>query len=272
MHQNQSAIVTVMFKAARKAAHGLMRDFGEVTELQVSRKGTMDFVTQSDLKAEKIIREELTKARPKFGLLLEEGGEVAGEDADHRWVVDPIDGTTNFIHAVPYFCISIALEKRRANGSWYPIAAMVYDPLRDEAFVAEEGKGAFMNDRRMSVSQRDKFDEALLVTHSLKHDSSTFKPSAATFSHMITQSKGVRMMGATALDLAYLAAGRYDGAWYSYFKRWDISAGLLLVREAGGIITQINGDDDVSNTETLLVGNPRLHSQMLKHIKPFWGK
>lgn len=264
MRTNHSAIIAVMLKSAQKAARGLVRDFGEVTELQVSRKGTMDFVTQSDLRAEKTIREELSNARPKFGLLMEESGEVAGEDAEHRWVIDPIDGTTNFIHAIPYFCISLALEKKRPNGLWYPIAALVYDPIRDEAFHAEEYKGAFVNDRRIQVSGRASFDMALLVTHSLKFDSAGFAKSTEMFAKATRDSKGVRMMGATALDLAYIAAGRYDGGWYNYFKRWDISAGILLVKEAGGTITTLDGNDDLGNADTLLVGNPKIYSELKK--------
>jgi myo-inositol-1(or 4)-monophosphatase len=262
-----SADITVMIRAARKAAKGMLRDFGEVTELQVSRKGTMDFVTQSDLRAEKLLHEELSRARPRFGLLMEEGGEVEGQDGEHRWVIDPIDGTTNFIHAIPYFCISLALEKKRPNGSWTTIAAVIYDPIRDEVFSAEAGKGALVNDRRMQVSSRTSFDAALLVTHSLKHDAANFADSRRYFERMMSRSKGIRMLGATALDLAYIAAGRYDAGWYSYFKRWDIAAGLLLVKEAGGIVTQINGDDDLSNPATLLAGNPKMHGLVAKELR-----
>lgn len=267
MHTTYSAITTVMLKAAQKAAKGMLRDFGEVTELQVSRKGTMDFVTQSDLRAEKSIREDLSKARPRFGLLMEEGGEVAGEDSEHRWVIDPIDGTTNFIHAIPYFCISLALEKKRPNGQWYPIAALIYDPIRDEAFHAEEHKGAYLGDRRIQVSSRSGFDAALLVTHSLKHDNGGFARSSEIFTRIVRESKGIRMMGATALDLAYIAAGRYDGGWYNYFKRWDIAAGILLVKEAGGTVTQLNGDDDLGTADTLLAGTPKVHAALLKVLK-----
>ncbi len=267
MRTNQSATVAVMLKAAQKAAKGMLRDYGEVTELQVSRKGTMDFVTQSDLRAEKMIRDELSAARPNFGLLMEESGEVEGKGGEYRWVIDPIDGTTNFIHAVPYFCISLALEKKRPNGLWYPTAALVYDPIRDEAFMAEEYKGAYVNDRRIQVSGRTSFDAALLVTHSLKYDSAGFAKSSEMFNKTIRYSKGVRMMGATALDLAYIAAGRYDGGWYNYFKRWDISAGILLVREAGGIVTTLTGDDDLGNADTLLAGNPKIHGELLKLLK-----
>jgi myo-inositol-1(or 4)-monophosphatase len=221
------------------------------------------------LKAEKILREELSKARPRYGFLLEEGGEVAGEDGEHRWVVDPIDGTTNFIHAVPYFCISLALEKKRTDG-WHPIAALIYDPLRDEVFFAEEGKGGMLNDKRLRVSQRDSFDAALLVTHSLKHDSQHFTKSTAMFSMMVANSKGVRMLGATALDLAYIAAGRLDGGWYSYFKRWDVAAGILLVKEAGGIVTTLDGSAHDSDSDNLLAANAKLHGQMTKLLSKAW--
>jgi myo-inositol-1(or 4)-monophosphatase len=267
MHIPYSATINVMIRTAKRAARGMMRDFGEVTELQVSRKGTMDFVTQSDIRAEKIIHEDLLKARPKYGFLMEESGEIEGADGEHRWVIDPIDGTTNFIHAIPYFCISIALEKRLRNGDWHPIAAVIHDPLRDETFYAEERQGAFLNDRRIQVSSRKGFGEAMLATHSLKYDSVGFTPSAAYFSAAINNSKCVRIMGATALDLAYIAAGRYDGAWWNYFKRWDVSAGMLLVKEAAGVITQINGAEDLGQTTTLLAGNPKIHASLLKLFK-----
>lgn len=261
-----------MLGAAQKAARGIQRDYGEVDELQVSRKGTMDFVTQTDLKAEKIIQSDLAHARPKYGFLMEESGEIEGADPNHRWVIDPIDGTTNFIHAVPYFCIAISLEKRRANGDWYPIAALVYDPLRDEAFYAEEGKGAFCNSRRIMASARTNLNEALLVTHSPKHDRAHFKESL----HMITSvtefSKGARTMGSTALDMAYIAAGRFDGGWYTAFRRWDVSAGILLAKEAKVTITQIDGDDSVDEPESLLLGTPKIHSSLLKILKPVWQK
>lgn len=264
-----SAIITVMLKAAQKAAKAMLRDFGEVDKLQVSRKGTMDFVTQTDIRSEKILREELNAARPKYGFLLEEGGEIAG-DGEHRWVVDPLDGTTNFIHAVPYLCIALSLEKRVKDGSWQTIAALVYDPLRDEAFHAEQHKGAFLGNRRIQVSARQKFDEALLVTHSLKYDSIYYERSLKIFTTVAGQSKGIRMMGATALDLAYIAAGRYDGAWYSFFKPWDISAGKLLVQEAGGVITRIDGSKDLSAPESLLAATPKIHAALLKVVSSLW--
>ena len=268
----QSALYTIMLNAAQKAARGIQRDYGEVSELQVSRKGTMDFVTQTDIRAEKIIQDDLAHARPKFGFLMEEAGEIEGTDKEHRWVIDPIDGTTNFIHAVPYFCIAISLEKRRANGQWYPIAALVYDPMRDEAFYAEENKGAFLNNRRLAVSGRQKLDEALLVTHSPKHDREHFRESLGMITTVTEFSKGARTMGSTALDLAYIAAGRFDAGWYTAFKRWDVSAGILLVKEAKATVTQVDGDDNVDDPQSLLVGAPKIHSALSKLLKPVWQK
>ncbi len=266
-----SANLNVMIKAAENAAHGIRRDFGEVTNLQISRKGTLDFVTQTDLKAEKIIKSDLSYARPKYGFLLEEGGEVVGDDLNYRWVVDPVDGTTNFIHAIPYVCISISLEKKRlVDGAWIPHAAVIYDPIHDDMFIAEEGKGAFLNDVRIQVSNRQKFDESLLITHSPKHDRANYKKSMQLFLKVTEQSKGIRTMGATALDLAYIAAGKYDAGWYTAFKRWDISAGLLIAKESGAQITQLDGDENISDPSTLVVGTPKMHKSLLDVLKPHW--
>ncbi len=266
-----SAHLNVMIKAAEKASNGIRRDFGEITNLQISRKGTLDFVTQSDLKAEKTIRYELENARPNYGMLLEEGGEIKGRDEKHRWVVDPLDGTTNFIHAIPYICTSISLEKKRlSDGVWVPVSAVIYDPIHDDMFIAEENKGAFLNDRRIEVSQRKAFDESLLITHSPKYDKPNYKKSMELFMKVTQQSKGIRTMGATALDLAYIAAGKYDAGWYTSFKRWDISAGLLIAKEAGAEVTQLDGDDNVSNPTSLVVGNEKMHKQLLSVLKPHW--
>lgn len=270
MVAKQTANLNVMLAAAEKAARGIRRDFGEVSQLQISRKGTLDFVTQTDLKAEKVIREELSRARPKFGFLLEEGGEVAGTDDAHRWVVDPLDGTTNFIHSVPYVCTSIALERKDNNGNWQPVAAIIYDPLHDDIFMAEAGAGAFHNNRRIQVSPRTQFDEALLVTHSPKNDRENYRNSMELFLKVTDHSKGIRVMGATALDLAYIAAGKYDAGWYSAFKRWDVSAGLLLAKEAGAAICQLDGNRDVSACESLIVGAPKIQEKLASLITPLW--
>lgn len=266
----QSSNLNVMTKAAEKAAAAIRRDFGEIENLQVSQKGSMDFVTQADLKAEKIIRSELEYARPKYGFLLEEGGEIEGADPNYRWVVDPIDGTTNFIHAVPYICISIALEKKRSDGAWVAESAVVYDPLHDEMFIAEKGKGAFVNGKRLQVSARRQLGESLLITHSPKFDRTNYHKSMELYLKVTEHSKGIRTMGATALDLAYLAAGRYDAGWYTSFKRWDVAAGILLLKEAGGEITQLDGDDNVTQAETLIAGTPKVQSNLLKLLKPCW--
>lgn len=264
--------LNVMIKAAEKAAHGIRRDFGEITQLQVSRKGTLDFVTQSDLKAEEVIRSELSFARPKYGFLLEEGGEIKGEDSRFRWVVDPIDGTTNFIHSIPYLCISIALEQKDHNRPWRTVSALVFDPIHDDIFIAEEFKGAFLNDRRIEVSGRQKFDESVLITHSPKHDRANYQKSMQLFLKVTEKSKGIRTMGATALDLCYIAAGKYDAGWYTSFKRWDIAAALLIAKEAGAVVTQIDGDENVENPESLLLGTPKMHRALLDVIKPHWVK
>ena len=265
-----SAHLNVMIKAAEKAAHGIRRDFGEVTNLQVSRKGALDFVTQTDIKAEKTIRYELENARPNYGFLLEEGGEVIGKDPKHRWVVDPLDGTTNFIHAIPYIAISISLERKRADGAWVPVTAVIFDPIHDDLFIAEENKGAYLNDRRIEVSKRESFDESLLITHSPKHDRKNYQKSMQLYLKVTEQSKGIRTMGATALDLAYLAAGKYDAGWYTSFKRWDISAGILIAKEAGATVTQLDGDDNVTDPQSLVVGNAKMQSNLLRLLKPQW--
>ena len=265
-----SAHINIMIKAAESAAHGIRRDFGEVTNLQISRKGSLDFVTQTDLKAEKTIRYDLEKGRPNYGLLLEEGGEIAGKEGKFRWVVDPLDGTTNFIHAIPYVCISISLERKRADGVWVPTSAVIFDPIHDDMFIAEEGKGAYLNDRRLQVSPRERFDESLLITHSPKHDKPNYRKSMQSFLKVTEQSKGIRTMCATALDLANIAAGKYDAGWYTSFKRWDISAGMLIAREAGAVITQLDGDENVNNPASLVVGNPKMHKNLLALLKPQW--
>lgn len=265
-----SAHLNVMIKAAESAARGIRRDFGEVRNLQVSRKGALDFVTQTDLKAEKIIHSDLSYARPKYGFLLEEGGEIIGDNKEYRWVVDPLDGTTNFIHAIPYICISIALEKRRNDGHWETESALIYDPIHDDMFIAEQRKGAFMNDVRLQVSQRSEFDEAMLITHSPKHDRDNYQKSMKLFMEVTRHSKGIRTMGATALDLAYIGAGKYDAGWYTSFKRWDIAAGMLIAKEAGATLTQLDGDESVTKADTLIVGNPKLQSKLLNKLKPLW--
>ena len=248
----RTALMNVMIKAARKAARGLSRDFGEVEHLQVSRKGPANFVTAADLKAEKILREELAQARPGYGFLLEEAGTIEGSDKTHRWIVDPLDGTTNFLHGLPHFAISIALERNDEL-----VAGLVYDPIKDEMFIAERGQGAFVNDRRLRVSARSEINEALLATgipyqHRPGHDRLREELAAVT-----DKVAGIRRFGSAALDLAYVAAGRYDGFWEHDLSPWDIAAGVVLVREAGGMVTNVDGSAfDLTGSSILAANEP----------------
>ncbi len=243
-----------MMAAMKKAARGLVRDFGEVEQLQVSRKGPGDFVTNADLKAERILREELAHARPKFGFVLEEGGRIEGENPDTNWIIDPLDGTTNFMHGLPHFATSVALE---VNGEL--VAGAILDPVKDEFFWAEKGQGAYLNDRRMRVSGRGKLDEAVLATgvpHQGRGDHPKF---LVELERMMPQVAGVRRFGAAALDMAYVAAGRYDGFWERGLSTWDIAAGIVLVREAGGLVGELDGKGDPMQTGNIVASNDRLH-------------
>lgn len=249
-----SALVNVMIEAARKAGRGLVRDFGEVAELQVSRKGAADFVSAADIKAEQTLFEMLEKARPGYSFLGEERGLIEGSDKSHRWIVDPIDGTTNFIHAIPHFAISIGLEREGAIA-----ASVVYNPVTNELYWAERGKGAYLNNEtRLRVSARRNLDEAVLATGIpfLGHGQhAKFLKELHQISQRVA---GVRRFGAASLDLAYVAAGRFDGFWERDLKVWDIAAGLLLVTEAGGKISEIDGAD-VMDTGNILASNTELH-------------
>jgi len=256
-------LLNVMSAAAIKAGKGLLRDFGEVDQLQVSRKGTANFVTQSDIRTEKLLHQELKKARPDYGFLMEEGGEIAGKDAQHRWIIDPLDGTTNFIHAIPYFCISIGLEKRDAYGNSAIIAGVIFDPIHNELFSAEKGHGALLNGRRLAVSTRDSLMEAMVVTGSLrstKGDAETF----ALFDAVMKSGAITRDFGASALDLANIAAGRIDACRMHTIQPWDIAAGMLLIQEAGGIITEPDGAPATIYSRQLLASNRHLHAPMQK--------
>ena len=236
----KTPLMRVMYDAVRKAARGLVRDFGEVSSLQISKKGAVNFVTEADLKSEEILQRELGKARPRFGFLMEEGGEIIAENAEYRWVIDPLDGTTNFIHGVPYFAISVAVEKM-TNGGGEIVAGIVYDPIHDELFMAEKGEGAFVNQRRLRVSQRQ--TDFYFVTGTARITSDYGKLASAITLHASSKVDAVlRRSGAAALDLAYVAAGRYDACWFPRLQKWDMAAGIILVNEAGGGISAI-GDD-----------------------------
>jgi myo-inositol-1(or 4)-monophosphatase len=247
-----SPLLTVMVAAARKAGKAITRDFGEVEQLQVARKGPSDFVTAADLKAEKVLFEELTKARIGYGFLGEERGMVEGTDKTNRWIVDPIDGTTNFVHAIPHFAISIALEREGRL-----VAGLVYNPITDDMFTAEVGRGAFCNDKRLRVAARKTLSDSVLATGIPFQG----KPGHAQFfkdAHQFTQRvAGIRRFGSAALDLAWVAAGRFDGFWERDLKLWDIAAGVVLVREAGGFCAEINGGD-FTETGSIIASNEKL--------------
>ncbi|WP_239590938.1 inositol monophosphatase family protein [Vitreimonas flagellata] len=247
-----SATMNVMLAAARKAARPLARDFGEVENLQISRKGPSDFVSSADLKAEKTLFEELSKARPGYGFVMEERGEVEGTDKSHRWLVDPLDGTTNFLHGIPHFAISIGLEREGVL-----VAGVVYNVIRDELFWAEKGAGAYLNDRRLRVAARTDMRECVFATGTPFHGKPGHQKSLGEIERVIARSAGIRRFGAAALDLAYVAAGRYDGYWERGLNAWDIAAGAVIVREAGGIVTEIDGDDFMK-TGAVVAGNERL--------------
>lgn len=258
----RSANINVMDQVARKAARHLIRDFGEVEQLQVSIKGPGDFVSAADRKAEKILREELSRARPNFGFLLEESGEIPSKDG-HRWIIDPLDGTTNFLHGIPHFAISIGLEWQGEI-----IAGLVYDPLKDETFVAEKGAGAFLNDRRLRVSKRNDLQRSIIGAGiPVLNWPGRKKGFAQQLEQVSDKVAGVRRLGTASLDLAYVAAGRFDGFWEYGLKPWDIAAGIILVREAGGLIGHLEGEQNWSDTGTLVAGNVEIHPQLTEILR-----
>lgn len=262
-----SAHMTVMHNAANKAAKRLLRDFMEVENLQVSVKGPGDFVSQADMRAEQTLREELEKARPGYAFLMEESGASGSEKWAWRWVVDPLDGTTNFLHGIPHWAISIALEKRLPDGNTEIAAAVVYCPVNGEMFWAEKGVGAYLNDKRLRVSGRRELHTALFATgipFAATSDSNRLA-FARTLGALMPATAGVRRFGAAALDLAWVAAGRYDGYWEMGIKPWDIAAGMLIVREAGGYATDGEGKDNVDNV--VVAANPHLHPKLLELVQ-----
>lgn len=257
----RSALLNVMTNAAFKAGRSLSRDFGEVQNLQVSVKGPGDFVTSADLRAEKIIRQELEKARPGFGFLMEEAGEIKGSEPQNRWIVDPLDGTLNFMHGVPHFCISIALEREKEI-----VAGVVYNPATDELFVAERGQGAFLNDSRIRVSARRNLHECLVCTWIPRLGQKGHNRALAEQSAAMKETIGVRVTGSTALDLAYVAAGRFDGIWQRGPQAWDFAAGMILIREAGGFVTDVDGGKKLFESGTVLAGNEHIHKALGKTL------
>jgi myo-inositol-1(or 4)-monophosphatase len=258
----QSALLNVMVGAARKAARTLKRDFGEVENLQVSLKGPANFVTAADRKAEETLYAELSKARPNYGFLGEEGGRRDGSDTTHTWIVDPLDGTTNFLHGIPQFAISIGLER-----SGTIVAGVIYNPITDELYTAERGKGAFLNDRRLRVANRKRLADSVIAC-GLPHLGRGDLPlGLKELGAVQDKVAGLRRFGAAALDLAFVAAGRIDAYWERNISPWDIAAGLLLVREAGGFVTDIDGNDAMFTKHHIVAGNETVHRELQGLLK-----
>ncbi len=258
-----SALINVMVKAARHAGRSLKRDLGEVENLQVSLKGPANFVTMADRRAEEMLYTDLAKARPGYGFLGEEGGTREGADKSHTWIVDPLDGTTNFLHGIPQFAVSIGLEREGTI-----IAGVIYNPANDELYIAERGKGAFLNDQRLRVAGRRNLNECVIACglphigrgdHALSRDEMT---------ELQNRVAGLRRFGAASLDLAFVAAGRLDGYWERNLNAWDMAAGQILVREAGGIVSGITGDDDAMKTGHVVCGNEFVHAELVKILGP----
>lgn len=263
-----SGLIRVMEKAARKAGQRLRRDFGEVEHLQVSRKGTADFVSKADRVAERTIYDELLAARPDWGFLLEEAGEIEGDRAKPRWVIDPLDGTSNFLHGIPHFAISIAAQEPRLDGKGWGdvIAGLVYQPITDESFWAEKTRGAWLHDRRLRVSARRHLDESLIATGIPFAGHGNVAEWAKIYAALAPQVAGIRRFGSASLDLAWVAAGRYEGFWESGLNPWDTAAGCLLVREAGGFVSDWRGRSQPVCDAEVLAGNDTLHSKLHKIV------
>jgi myo-inositol-1(or 4)-monophosphatase len=254
----RSALVNVMISAVEKAGRALTRDFGEVEQLQVSRKGLGDFVSTADHRSEKILIQELTKARPGYAFLLEETGAIEGTDPEHCWIVDPLDGTLNFLHGIPHFCISVGLRKGTDI-----IAGVIYNPILDELYWAEKGTGSFLNQRRLRVSGRRHLDEALFAL-SMPPSPKT-DPKAVNYSGLLTgKVAAMRRFGSAALDLAYVAAGKFDGFVATNLKPWDLAAGLLLVKESGGYACDAKGGQNILDSGTVLATNDHLFETFSK--------
>ena len=259
---HHSALLNVMIAAARKAARALKRDFGELEKLQVSLKGPANFVTAADRRAEETLYAELARARPGYCFLGEEGGARDGDDKSHRWIVDPLDGTTNFLHGIPQFAIPIALERDSAI-----VAGLVYNPAVDEMFIAEKGKGAFLNEQRIRVAGRKRLGDAVIacgLPHIGRGDLALARRETGAMQEQVA---GLRRFGAAALDLAWVAAGRLDGYWERDIKPWDMAAGSILVREAGGFVTDCDGHDSMFTTGHIAAGNDAIHKELLRVLK-----
>lgn len=260
----RSALLNVMVNAAIKAGRSLTKDFAEVENLQVSRKGPADFVSKADLRAEQIVFEELRKARPTYAFLMEEGGEVAGTDGQHRWLVDPLDGTTNFLHSIPLFACAIALERNDEI-----VASVIYNPVLDELYTAEKGGGAWMNDRkRLRVAGRRALADAVVVTGIKTQGTGNDTLQLRQLAHINPAVAGIRRSGSISVDMAWLATGRYDGLWEAGLAPWDVAPGLLLVKEAGGYVSDFAGAPGSVWNGQVVAGNEYIQPALLKELRP----
>ena len=257
----QSPAINVMRAAVEKAGRALRRDFGEVENLQVSKKGPGDFVSQADLKAEKILFEELSEARPGYGFLMEERGVVEGADATHRWIVDPLDGTTNFLHGIPHFAISLALEREGTL-----VAGVIYNPITDELFFGERGQGAYGPGGRLRVAGRDRLSEAVLACGAPHGERKGRAEFLTETEKLLPNIAGLRRFGAASLDLAFVAAGRFDAFWERGLAAWDMAAGIVLVREAGGLVSDLTNRQKMLETGDVIAGNEFIHAALLKEL------
>ena len=263
---SHSGLITVMTRAARKAAPRLRRDYNEVEQLQVSKKGPADFVSMADKRAEQTILDELKNARPDWGIISEETGEIAGDPNKPRWIVDPLDGTTNFLHGVPHFSISIAVQEKKPGGGTEITQGLVYQPLTDESFWAEKGRGAWLQDQRLRVSARRDLADSIIGTGIPFLGQSDPEKWAKIYLALAPHVAGIRRFGSAALDLAWVAAGRMDGFWEDELQPWDTAAGLLLVREAGGFVTDYRGADRALERGEFLAGSSSIHSKLQKLV------
>lgn len=262
-----SALLQVMMDAVRKTARPMLRDFGEVAHLQVSRKGPGDFVTAADIKAEDTLFELLMKARPGYSFLGEERGLIEGTDKTHMWIVDPIDGTTNFMHAMPHFAITVGLQRTHPDGTAEIVACVTYNPVMNEMFWAEKGKGCYLNDSRIRLAGRKELADSLVST-GLPFIGKTGHAQAIKDIHAVGQRvAGIRRLGAASLDFAWVAAGRYDAFFERGLQPWDVAAGILLVTEAGGLVTTIEQDGDPKMGKTIVAGNPDIHAKLRKVLQ-----
>ncbi len=257
----RTALLNVMVQAVLKAGRSLARDFGEVENLQVSLKGPGEFVSAADKRAEQILVTELTKARPSFGFLTEETGTIPGSDNSNRWIIDPLDGTTNFLHGIPIFAISVALER---DGEI--VAGVVFNPVMNELFVAEKGGGAFLNDRRLRVAGRSELSDTVMATGIPHLGRGAHGEFLSELRLVMSEVIGIRRCGAAAVDLAWLAAGRFDGFWEQGLLPWDMAAGVILIREAGGFVTDIHGGDRMLDTGTIVAGNGAVQRKLLEML------